>query len=142
MASGIIIHITVGTEKRTEFFTEERVSIGSDDTNDLQIHTNGLNGGGVWLELESSDGVYRVIEFDPELDLQVNGHRIRRFVAVSDGDRIDIPNTEISFTFFSLAARFGPDHDEPRNARRAIYRRSRARGPHLAKTRRRKGVPA
>jgi len=105
MASGIIIHITVGTEKRTEFFTEERVSIGSDDTNDLQIHTGNLNGSGVWLELENSDGVYRIIEFDPALDLQVNGHRIRRFVAVTDGDRIDIPNTDISFTFFSLAAR-------------------------------------
>jgi serine protease Do len=105
MTSGIIIHITVGTEKRTEFFTEERVSIGSDDTNDLQIHTGNQNGQGVWLELENSDGMYRIIEFDPGLDLQVNGHRIRRFVAVSDGDRIDIPNTDISFTFFSLAAR-------------------------------------
>jgi S1-C subfamily serine protease len=105
MASGIIIHITVGSEKRTEFFTEERVSIGSDDTNDLQIHTNSANGSGVWLELENSDGVYRIIEFDPSLDLQINGHRIRRFVAISDADRIDIPNTEISFTFFSLAAR-------------------------------------
>ena len=107
MASGIIIHITVGSEKRTEFFTEERIRIGSDDTTDLQIHTNSLNGTGrgVWLELESSDGVYRVIEFDQALDLQVNDHRIRRFVAISDGDRIDIPNTEISFTFFSLANR-------------------------------------
>jgi S1-C subfamily serine protease len=105
MASGIIIHITVGTEKRTEFFTEERIRIGSDDTNDLQIHANQVNGNGVWLELENSDGVYRIIEFDPELDLQVNDHRIRRFVAVTDGDRIDIPNSEISFTFFSLAAR-------------------------------------
>jgi len=105
MTSGIIIHITVGTEKRTEFFTEERVSIGSDETNDLQIHTGNQNGQGVWLELENSDGMYRIIEFDPGLDLQVNGHRIRRFVAVSDGDRIDIPNTDISFTFFSLAAR-------------------------------------
>jgi len=107
MASGIIIHITVGSEKRTEFFTEERIRIGSDETNDLQIHTPSLNGSGkgVWLELENSDGVYRIIEFDQGLDLQVNDHRIRRFVAISDGDRISLPNTDISFTFFSLAAR-------------------------------------
>jgi len=105
MASGIIIHITVGTEKRTEFFTEERIRIGSDDTNDLQIHANQVNGAGVWLELENSDGVYRLIEFDPSLDLQLNGQRIRRFVAISDGDILSIPNTDISFTFFSLAAR-------------------------------------
>ena len=107
MASGIIIHITVGSEKRTEFFTEERIRIGSDDTTDLQIHTGSLNGAGngVWLELENSDGVYRIIEFDPALGLQVNGHRMRRFVAISDGDRIDIPNTDITFTFFSLTNR-------------------------------------
>src|SRR5438105_1441351 len=105
MASGIIIHITVGTEKRTEFFTEERIRIGSDETNDLQIHANQVNGSGVWLELENSDGMYRIIEFDPSLDLQINDHRIRRFVAISDGDRIDIPGADISFTFFSLAAR-------------------------------------
>jgi len=107
MASGIIIHITVGSEKRTEFFTEERIRIGSDETNDLQIHAHNLNGNSnvVWLELENSDGVYRIIEFDPALDLQVNEHRIRRFVAITDGDVINIPNTDISFTFFSLAAR-------------------------------------
>jgi S1-C subfamily serine protease len=105
MASGIIIHITVGTEKRTEFFTEERIRIGSDDTNDLQIHANQVNGAGVWLELENSDGVYRLIDFDPSLDLQLNGQRIRRFVAISDGDILSLPNTDISFTFFSLAAR-------------------------------------
>src|SRR6185369_3730380 len=102
MASGIIIHITVGSEKRTEFFTEERIRIGSDDTNDLQIRAHNLNGNsnGVWLELENSDGVYRIIEFDQSLDLQVNEHRMRRFVAITDGDVINIPNTDISFTFF------------------------------------------
>lgn len=105
MASGIIIHITVGSEKRTEFFTEERIRIGSDETCDLQIHANQVGAASIWLELENSDGVYRIIEFDQSLDLQVNGHRIRRFVAISDGDRIDLPNTDISFTFFSLANR-------------------------------------
>ena len=38
MAVGIIIHITVGTEKRTEFFSQDRIRIGSDDISDLQIH--------------------------------------------------------------------------------------------------------
>lgn len=105
MTDGIIIHITVGTERRTEFFTEERIRIGSDETNDLQIHAKQLESAGVWLELENSDGVYRIVEFDPALDLQINDKRIRRFVAITDGDVINIPNTEISFTFFSLAAK-------------------------------------
>jgi S1-C subfamily serine protease len=103
MALGIIIHISVGQEKRTEFFSEERLSIGSDDTCDLQIHTKQLDSAGVWLRLENSEGVYRVIDFDPSLGLIVNGKPIRRFIAIADGDVVEIENTEISFGFFALA---------------------------------------
>ncbi len=39
MAVGIIIHVSVGAEKRTEMFSEENIRIGSDDTSDLQIHS-------------------------------------------------------------------------------------------------------
>jgi S1-C subfamily serine protease len=105
MAVGIIIHITVGTEKRTEFFTEERIRIGSDDTTDLQIHTSQIKSGGVWFELENSDGVYRIVNFDPDLLLTINGKPIRRFIAISDGDVISIPDSDISFGFFSLEAK-------------------------------------
>jgi len=105
MAVGIIIHITVGSEKRTEFFTEERIRIGSDDTTDLQIHTSQIESGGVWFELENSDGVYRVVDFDPNLALTVNGKPVRRFIAITDGDVIEIEHSEISFGFFSLAAK-------------------------------------
>ena len=59
----------------------------------------------VWLELEDTEGVYRITDFDSSLDLQVNGKRIRRFVAISDGDLITVPNTEISFSFFSLESK-------------------------------------
>ncbi len=105
MAVGIIIHITVGTEKRTEFFTEDRIRIGSDDTTDLQIHTKQAGGGGVWFELENSDGVYRVVNFDPALDLKMNGKPVRRYIAISDGDVLDVDGTGVSFGFFSLAAK-------------------------------------
>ena len=102
MAVGIIIHITVGTEKRTEFFSHERIRIGSDDTSDLQIHTPQPNGGGSWFDLENADGVYRIVEFDDSLHLRVNGNPIRRYIAIADGDTIDVPDTEIAFSFFSL----------------------------------------
>ena len=105
MAVGIIIHITVGTEKRTEFFTDERIRIGSDDSTDLQIHTHSVDGTGVWFELENSDGVYRIVNFDESLPLKVNGAPIRRFIAISDGDTISIDGSEIAFDFFSLAAK-------------------------------------
>src|ERR1043166_1150389 len=102
MAVGIIIHITVGTEKRTEFFSQERIRIGSDEYSDLQIHTPGTNGHGVWFSLENADGHYRITDFDGSLDLKVNDKPIRRFIAVTDGDCIEVGNTDISFSFFSL----------------------------------------
>ncbi len=51
MAVGLIIHVSVGTEKRTEFFAEENIRFGSDDTCDLQIHNDKLSSKTVWLEL-------------------------------------------------------------------------------------------
>ena len=102
MAVGIIIHITVGTEKRTEFFSQERIRIGSDETSDLQIHTPQTNGGGAWFDLENADGVYRIVEFNDSLSLRVNDNPIRRFIAIADGDVIAVPDADISFSFFSL----------------------------------------
>ena len=102
MAIGIIIHITVGTEKRTEFFSDERIRIGSDETSDLQIHAPQMNGGGAWFDLENADGVYRIVEFNDALSLKVNQNPIRRYIAISDGDVIEVPDADISFSFFSL----------------------------------------
>lgn len=102
MAVGIIIHITVGTEKRTEFFSDERIRIGSDETSDLQIHAPQMNGGGAWFDLENADGVYRIVEFNDALSLKVNQNPIRRYIAISDGDVIEVPDADISFSFFSL----------------------------------------
>lgn len=102
MALGIIIHITVGTEKRTEFFSQDRIRIGSDETSDLQIHTGQAAGSTVWFELENTDGVFRIVEFDPSLGLTVNQKPIRRYNAITDGDIIDVENSDIVFAFFSL----------------------------------------
>ncbi len=102
MAVGIIIHITVGTEKRTEFFSQERIRIGSDDTCDLQIHAPQANADGPWFDLENSDGVYRIVEFSEALALKVNQNPIRRYIAITDSDLIEVTDTDISFAFFSL----------------------------------------
>ena len=105
MAVGIIIHITVGTEKRTEFFSQDRIKIGSDDTSDLQIHARGAATPDLWFALESTDGVFRIIEFDASLDLRVNDKPIRRYIAIGDGDVIRVDATDIAFAFFSLETR-------------------------------------
>jgi hypothetical protein len=105
MAVGIIIHISVGSEKRTEFFTEERIRIGADEASDLQINTDAVPSSGIWFELENSDGTYRLVEFNPDLDIKINDKPIRRFIALSDGDVITIGESVVSFSFFSLASK-------------------------------------
>lgn len=105
MATGIIIHITVGGEKRTEFFSQERIRIGADELSDLQIHTPSLNGDGPWLDLENADGVYRITDFNESLGLTINDKPVRRFIAVADGDVLKVGESDVSFSFFSLETR-------------------------------------
>jgi hypothetical protein len=105
MSSGIIIHISVGNEKRTEFFSAGRITFGAEETNDLQIHTEKIAEPGTWLELERIEGVYRILKFNENLDFQINGKPLRRYISVNDGDIISINAAEISFSFFSLASK-------------------------------------
>ena len=102
MAVGIIIHVTVGAEKRTELFSEENIRLGSTEACNLQIHTDKVSAGGVWLELALEIGVYRVVKFRESLNLTLNGKPLHRFAAIADGDLIEVPNAGISFSFFSL----------------------------------------
>ena len=102
MAVGIIIHISVGSERRTEFFSDHRLSIGSDEMCDLQIHSNHFEHKSAWIVLENSDGVYRLIDFDPAVGLTINGKPIRRYIAITDGDVINVGETDISLSFFAI----------------------------------------
>jgi S1-C subfamily serine protease len=99
--AGIIVHIEVGSEKSTEIFSQERLTIGSDANCDLQIQTKQIDADGVWIELEDTDGVFRLIRFAPDLGLTINDQPVRRYIAVTDGDVIRIPGSEISFSFFA-----------------------------------------
>jgi S1-C subfamily serine protease len=99
--AGIIVHIEVGPEKSTEIFSQERLTIGSDERCDLQIQTRQVESAGVWIELEDTDGVFRLTKFSAGLALTLNGQPIRRYVAVTDGDVMKIDGTDISFSFFA-----------------------------------------
>lgn len=105
MAVGIIIHVSVGDERRTEFFSEKNIRIGSTGESDLQIHSRRVGSEGVWLDLEFAEDVYRVINFQESLDLLHNGEPLRRFVAIKDGDTIEIAGSGVSFAFFSLESK-------------------------------------
>jgi len=105
MPSGIIIHITVGLEKRTEYFAQEKIRIGSDDTCDVQIRTSSVRDIDVWLEIDNSDGHYRIFDFDSDFEFQINDKPIRRFIPLADGDLVSSAENGISFGFFLLEAK-------------------------------------
>lgn len=105
MANGIIIHVEVGAEKRTEFFLDERIRIGVDESSDLQIRSAQVEEKGLWLELESDGKAYRLIKFNEKLNFLLNDGEIHRFREIVDGDVISIQNTSIHFSFFSLASK-------------------------------------
>ena len=79
MAVGIIIHVSVGKESRTEFFGEENIRIGADEASELQIHTKKIKQEGVWLEFERENGIYRLINFNENLTLKHNKKPLRNF---------------------------------------------------------------
>ncbi len=99
--AGIIVHIEVGSEKSTEVFSQERLTVGSDATCDLQIETTQVQASGIWLELEDTDGVFRLVKYSPDLALTLNGQPVRRYVAIGDGDILKVENTDIAFSFFA-----------------------------------------
>ena len=101
----IIIHVSVGAEKRTEFFAEERIRIGVDEICDLQIRTTQTDIEGTWIELEFTEGIYRVVNFKKELSFLLNRVPLNRFVGIKDGDIISVSGTSISFSFFSLESK-------------------------------------
>jgi hypothetical protein len=101
----IIIHVSVGAEKRTEFFAEERIRIGVDEICDLQIRTTQTDVEGTWIELELTDGFYRVVNFKKELSFLLNRVPLNKLVSIKDGDIISVSGTSISFSFFSLESK-------------------------------------
>ncbi len=106
MAAGIIIHISVGTERRTEYFSEERLSLGTSEENDIQIHSNSLEPSETWFELELSEGDYRIVNLNKSLKLTYNNNQpVRRYIAIQDGDKISVDLTDIVFSFFTLASK-------------------------------------
>ncbi len=105
MERGIIIHISVGEEKRTEFFSDEHISIGSDDKSELQIISPKLKKNTVLLELEARGKNYIVLKYDKDANLTLNEKPMRRFAVIKDGDKVSVGETEIEFSFFSFASK-------------------------------------
>jgi len=106
MATGLVIHISSGKDKHTEVLTGERLRIGNCDDCDLRLRLSslpkGAGNGGVVLELERANGSYRVVGFDPSLDLQHNQGSLHHGSMIEDGDEVRIARSNLLLTFYPI----------------------------------------
>jgi S1-C subfamily serine protease len=101
MPSGLVVHITAGSERHTEVLSQERVLIGPGENCNIRLGTDLLTDSNVLLELARQNGSFRVSEFDPEIGITLNGKPLARGAKIDDGD-------ELRFGAFNVAMQFFP----------------------------------
>jgi len=107
-SKSLIVHINVGSQKRTEFFDEDKIRLGTDADCDLQIRTSRVKKLGFWFEISRKEDSYYITRFDESLDLLLNGKSLKLLtvtndcsdVPLKDGDRLSIDGTGVNFSFF------------------------------------------
>ncbi|HEV2882290.1 MAG TPA: trypsin-like peptidase domain-containing protein [Pyrinomonadaceae bacterium] len=103
MASGLVVHVEVGDERHTEVLMHERIRIGSDADCELRFQPGAIpRADGFLLELQRTNGHYRVGDFDRSLRLTHNDAPLAPAVAIKDGDMVRIPDTDFVLQFFPV----------------------------------------
>src|SRR2546423_13862144 len=85
----------------------ERVRIGVSDDCDVKIRLQQAGTqpeNGVAIEVERQNGTYRIVAFDPVLEVKLNGRAIKPNKPISDGDEIWIGPSGPSIHFFPIEA--------------------------------------
>ncbi|HEX8457960.1 MAG TPA: trypsin-like peptidase domain-containing protein [Pyrinomonadaceae bacterium] len=103
MASGLVVHVETGTDRHTEVLTHERIRIGSDADCELRFQSGVIpRADGFLLELQRTNGHYRVGDFDRSLRLTHNGAPLAPAASIEDGDTVRIPDTDFVLQFFPV----------------------------------------
>ncbi|HYG11947.1 MAG TPA: trypsin-like peptidase domain-containing protein [Pyrinomonadaceae bacterium] len=103
MASGLVVHVEIGEERHTEVLMHERIRIGSDADCELRFQPGAIpHADGFLLELQRTNGHYRVGDFDRSLRLTHNGKPLAPAAAIADGDKVHIPDTDFVLQFFPV----------------------------------------
>jgi S1-C subfamily serine protease len=115
MSTGLVIHISSGDDKHTEVLTDEYIRIGNCEDCDLRLRLSSLprrqEQNTVVLELERTNGYYKISHFDNSLELLFNGEPLKSNTEIQDGDEVRIDASSLALQFFpirSLPAVVGP----------------------------------
>jgi S1-C subfamily serine protease len=102
MANGLVIHIARGQDRHTEVLSLERVRIGPGEDCHVRLAPDFPTGSSLLIELARTNGHYRVSEFDPALDLTLNGAPLAHGDAIDDGDELRFGETDLAVQFFPV----------------------------------------
>jgi S1-C subfamily serine protease len=103
MASGLVVHLEVGRERHTELLTDERIRIGAGENCVLRLQREAVPAArDLLLELARENGHYQVADFDPTLDLTLNGDPLREGAIIADGDKVQLPAGALTLRFFPV----------------------------------------
>ncbi|HEV7905387.1 MAG TPA: trypsin-like peptidase domain-containing protein [Pyrinomonadaceae bacterium] len=82
----------------------ERIRIGSDADCELRFQPGSIpHADGFLLELQRTNGHYRIGDFDRSLRLTHNGQPLAPGASIADGDMVRIPETDFVLQFFPVA---------------------------------------
>lgn len=106
MATGLVIHISSGTDKHTQVLTDEHVRIGSCEDCSVRLRSSSLptpttNDRPV-LELERKNGSYLITGFNESLNLKRNGKPVEYNSEIEDGDEVRLDNSPLLLTFYPI----------------------------------------
>ncbi|HVF49637.1 MAG TPA: trypsin-like peptidase domain-containing protein [Pyrinomonadaceae bacterium] len=103
MPSGLVVHVELQDNKRTEVLTDERIRIGSGDDCDLRLQPPFLlSGDSLLIELSRTNGHYRVSDFNRSFRITHNGTQLTPGVAIEDGDEVRVESSGLALQFYPV----------------------------------------
>ena len=106
-SNGLVIHVSSLNDRSTEVVMADTVRIGTGEACDVKIRlaqAAAIENNGTLIEIQRTEGTYRIVSVDPALDVKINGRSIKPNKSINDGDEIWIGPSGPSIHFFPIAA--------------------------------------
>jgi S1-C subfamily serine protease len=103
--AGLVIHVAVKKSRYTEVLSDDLIRIGLNGDCELKLTDPQLNEQlGTVLELQRSNGHYRIVGFDESLEITHNGDPVSANSIIDNGDEVRIASIEAALQFFPVRA--------------------------------------
>lgn len=104
MATGLVIHVSAGEDKHTEILTDKLIRIGRTEDCNLHLRASDLpaRSAEAVLELRRTNGIYRVTNFDQNIEIALNGQPLASNSELKDGDEVRFPPAALTLQFFPI----------------------------------------